>query len=157
MAPRQKVRGEAGRLEALFQKVRQRAQSSQMPIRVSFSCRRQETQGCRVSVQTAVFSGTAVTGWSPPEVPGWTIDPAVRLSHLAEPRLSDGPAVNPEVFWAVFRPDGRVYSDPRPFDLYLYHPSSEKSPPGFRLQLSRETGRPDLAKAAVPLTAAPQK
>jgi hypothetical protein len=151
LAPKQKVRGESDRLSGLFQKVRQRAQSSQRPIRVSLSCRNQSARGCRVSVQAAVFSGTTIADWAQTDEPGYTIDPAVQVSHLAETRSSDGLIVNPDIFWAIFMPDSRVYSDPRPFDLYLYHPSGDKAPTGFRLQVSNDTGRPDLTKAAVPL------
>jgi hypothetical protein len=53
-------------------------------------------------------------------------------------------------------PDSRVYSDPRPFDIFFYHKSTYAGDgtdtPGWRLALGPDSGRVKTERTGLALT-----
>jgi prepilin-type N-terminal cleavage/methylation domain-containing protein len=152
--PSARSRAAARELDSVMQKARLRAAINQRPVRVVINCERIPTvsKSCRVIFQTAVYTGTAVTSWvdSPSDLrvlhekiefvnglPGNTFPP-------------DGDKSYPNIYWAIFMPNSQVFSDPRPFDVFLYY-SGRSGPdtPGWRIVLNNVSGRVNTERASM--------
>jgi Tfp pilus assembly protein FimT len=138
--PNQKVSSEAKAVDSYLQKARLRAANSQKPIRVVINC---AVNPCWVELQTAVYTGSAVTSWQSESSDRHYFDRAVTGANSLASYAFDGATAAPAgVRYAIFMPDSRVYSDPKPFDIFFYHTSSSlPSKEGWRLSLSNDSGR----------------
>lgn len=136
-----RVRAEARSLDSLFQKARMMAALKQRPVRVVLNCARKAADACVASLQTAVYAGINVVSWAPQADLRRQCHERVMVSNLGGSG-HDGDASFNGIYWAIFMPDNRVYSDPRPFDLYL-HDRYKTGPDatGWRVTLSNDSGR----------------
>jgi prepilin-type N-terminal cleavage/methylation domain-containing protein len=136
-----RIRAEARSLDSLLQKSRMMAAISQKPVRVVLNCVRLAVDGCVANLQTAVYDGITVVGWR--DAPGYRRvgHRVVSVDKVGAPG-TDGDVSFDDLYWAIFMPDSRVYSDPRPFNL-LFHDRSQEGAdqPGWRVSLSNESGR----------------
>jgi prepilin-type N-terminal cleavage/methylation domain-containing protein len=140
--PDQRVKHEAENARAFFHKARELAANGQKPVRVSVNCRRLKVDGCYLTLQRALFTGAAVSDWTQSNVKSVNLHPKVFLAPSKAEFASDGSGTTLSVYWAVFMPDGKVFSSPKPFDLFLSYGSAiEKKTKGYKLIVSDIGGR----------------
>jgi Tfp pilus assembly protein FimT len=141
--PEAKVTSASNRLESLLQKARIMAINQQRPVRVIVNCTRPSGfESCFIDLQTAVYVESAVTGWQKHPADHYVFDKIVRVSKTDPAAIYDGATTIPNIFWLIFMPASQVYSDPRKFELFLYHDGqtlAEKS--GWRLSVDNVSGR----------------
>jgi prepilin-type N-terminal cleavage/methylation domain-containing protein len=141
--PEIKVRGDARRLEALLMKARVLASNQHRPIRAVINCSLSGTnKNCYADLQGAIYTEAEVTDWSllPEEHQELnTIFKAVKKDPGA---TYDGEPTTTGIFWAIFMPNGHAYSNPRPFELFLFDNSQESAEKkGWILTVNNITGR----------------
>jgi prepilin-type N-terminal cleavage/methylation domain-containing protein len=138
--PNQRVSSEAKQLDSLMQKARLRAATAQKPVRVVVNC---SVNPCWFEMQYAVYTESAVTSWRTETGSRHTLNNGVTIANSQATYDFDGAGPAPAgVHYAIFMPDSRVYSDPRPFDVFFYHiTSTGAEKPGWRLSLGADSGR----------------
>jgi prepilin-type N-terminal cleavage/methylation domain-containing protein len=151
--PNQRVSGEAKQVDAIMQRARLRAATSQKPVRVVVNC---SGIPCWAEIQLARYTFGAVSGWE--QEPG-TRHPfsddvtAVRRATGGAYSYDGATAAPNGVFYAIFMPDSRVFSDPRPFDVFFYHRATTTlMKQGWRLSLGPDSGRVSTAKISMEVT-----
>ncbi|MDR1546458.1 MAG: prepilin-type N-terminal cleavage/methylation domain-containing protein [Deltaproteobacteria bacterium] len=152
LLPDQQVRSELRRLESLMQKARQKASNIQKPVRVVVNCARAQAKTCVADLQTAVRRGSEVSGWetSLTDRRAFNAQVSAAAAPQAGPAGHDGEKTFPQVHWAIFMPDGRVFSDPRPFKLFMRHDSqSAELKKGWSLSVGNDSGRVFVERAEV--------
>ncbi|MDR1308769.1 MAG: hypothetical protein LBL95_02540 [Deltaproteobacteria bacterium] len=149
--PEKRVRTEATRLDAILRAARQKAIVSQRPVRVAIDCGRKKADRCLVSSQTAILSAATVSGWEPPQDDPHRMHPGVLIMATDQGKASfDGARHVNDVIWAIFMPNSLVYSDPRPFDVFLFHHARPSRPTrGQRITVGRENGRVTLRQDSI--------
>ncbi|MDR1036122.1 MAG: prepilin-type N-terminal cleavage/methylation domain-containing protein [Deltaproteobacteria bacterium] len=145
MVPNQKISSEAKQVDAVMQKARLRAATAQKPIRVVLNC---SSQPCWVEIQAAVYTVASVTSWATEPGSRHVFSDGVTVRHWSATTVGDGSSRAPSgVSYAIFMPDSRVYSDPRPFDVFFYHQgSTEPQKPGWRLSVGTDSGRVNTSR-----------
>ncbi|MDR3155254.1 MAG: prepilin-type N-terminal cleavage/methylation domain-containing protein [Deltaproteobacteria bacterium] len=148
--PDSRVSSEVKQTDSYMQKARLKAATVQKPVRVVISC---AEDPCWIESQTAVYTGSAVTGWQADTGSRRRFAKGVSVADIAASPAHDGASKAPAgVRYAIFMPDSRVYSDPRPFDLFFYPSavtSAEKR--GWRLTVGPDSGRVNTARADLTL------
>ncbi|MDR2200062.1 MAG: prepilin-type N-terminal cleavage/methylation domain-containing protein [Deltaproteobacteria bacterium] len=138
--PNQKVSNEAKRVESFLQKARVNASTKQRPIRVVINC---VASPCWIESQKAVYNGASVDSWTP-EGDRRYFNTMVSLVNSTTTGGRDGAREVPGVRYAIYMPDGRVYSDPRPFDIFLFSnqvDSAVNPKEGWRISVTKDSGR----------------
>ncbi|MDR2613050.1 MAG: prepilin-type N-terminal cleavage/methylation domain-containing protein [Deltaproteobacteria bacterium] len=161
--PNQYVSSEAKMVDGFIQKARIKAATAQRPVRVVLKCPVSDSSGeaCWIKLQAAKYSDNAgnwvVTGWQD-DGPRREFNDAVRLTNFRQTPCNtsdcyDGAtAAPPGVRYAIFMPNGRIYSDPKPFDVFFYHRSSgDLTKPGWRLRVGADSGRVNTERAELTL------
>ncbi|MDR1041669.1 MAG: prepilin-type N-terminal cleavage/methylation domain-containing protein [Deltaproteobacteria bacterium] len=154
LVPNQRVSGEAKQVDAIMQKARLRAATAQRPVRVVLNC---ASTPCWVEMQAAVYTLESVTSWAAEAGTRHAFNSDVTVANWASSVEYDGASAAPlGVRYAIFMPDSRVYSDPRPFDLFFYHrTSTEAVKPGWRLTLGADSGRVNTRREQLNLVPTP--
>jgi type II secretory pathway pseudopilin PulG len=136
-----KISGGARGLENLMQKARVMASSQQNSIRVVINCGLVGIDSCYVDLQTAVLTDSAVTGWRLNYGERQVLDSSVQIAKKPA-TTHDGAVSQPNIFWSIFMPTGQVYSDPRPFELFLSRKADlDANKSGWWLEVNNVTGR----------------
>jgi Tfp pilus assembly protein FimT len=149
LVPSQRVSSDAKRVDAFMQKARLRAATAQKPIRVVLNC---AASPCWIELQTALYTGNAVTGWGTGSGDRHVFNNQVRVFTSTTSADFDGATKAPAgVRYAIFMPDSRVFSDPRPFDVFFYYssPATVNPKEGFRLSVSNDSGRVSTKREAI--------
>ena len=152
LVPNQKLSSDAKSVDAILQKARLRAATSQKPIRVVLNC---SASPCWIELQTANYVNSAVTGWTAVLNERHTFNSTTTVGNSSTDYAFDGSSAAPSgVRYAIFMPDSRVYSDPNPFDVFLYLSSASGTNPknGWRISLSSDSGRVLSKKEALSIT-----
>jgi hypothetical protein len=133
----------ARQIGALFQKARIRSANLNRPIRVVINCSKpSQKDQCFMDLQSAVVKETEVSDWE--RMPGdhELLDQNLLVVKKDPNALKDGQLSFKDIFWVIFMPTGRVFSDPNPLDLFLYHKNQKKElKNGWSLTVDKETGR----------------
>ena len=141
LAPNQRISGEAKRIESFLQKARVKASTQQKPIRVVLNC---AASPCWIESQRAVYVGAAVDSWAQ-EGDRRYLNAAANVTNANTAAGFDGKTHYPNIRYAIYMPDGRVFSDPRPFDIYLYHTgvklNGAEPTQGWRVTIGSDSGR----------------
>jgi prepilin-type N-terminal cleavage/methylation domain-containing protein len=148
-----RARTDAVRLETHLAKARQKAYDTKIPVRVVLNCAKAESKGCVLSTQTAVIRGTGVNGWEMSKGLKHFLNPNVNPLNVKGAKQGfDGDKEVPGVYFAIFMPDHRVYSSPRPFDLFLrYGDKTTGDVTGYRVTLGNNSGKISLVKEKIKL------
>ncbi|MDR2354530.1 MAG: prepilin-type N-terminal cleavage/methylation domain-containing protein [Deltaproteobacteria bacterium] len=145
--PGQRTANDAQRVEAYMQKARLRAATSSKPIRVVLNC---SASPCWIEIQSAIYAGGTVTGWKADIGDHYTFSRDVKFMNSQASSSYDGANRAPSgVGYAIFMPDSRVYSDPRPFDIFIYYISSNNPKAGYQVSLSNDSGRVNSKRASL--------
>ncbi|MDR1656111.1 MAG: prepilin-type N-terminal cleavage/methylation domain-containing protein [Deltaproteobacteria bacterium] len=137
-----KVRVAAGNLDSVFQKARMMAVTSQKPVRVVLNCTRNVVDKCVLSLQVPVFEVITIKSWQSMPAFRREFDPSILAVKEPGSAAYDGQKSWPNIFWAIFMPDSRVYSDPRPFTLFFFKDGqTKKARQGWLVKLSNDSGR----------------
>jgi prepilin-type N-terminal cleavage/methylation domain-containing protein len=139
--PDQRVKSDAKRMESFMQKARLKAATLQKPIRVVLNCAMSD-RPCQLEMQTAIYSGSTVSGWNTDGAERYAFNSHV-LARI-DPRITNNPqgGVTPtNVYWAIYMPDSRVYSAPRPFNVFIYYKDMPTPIKGYLLTVSNDSGR----------------
>jgi prepilin-type N-terminal cleavage/methylation domain-containing protein len=141
--PSLKVRGGARQLESLMAKARVLAANQRQPIRVVINCSMPgEVKSCFVDLESAVYAEAVVTGWQKISSEHAVFDTILKIVRVMPGAAYDGNATPSNIFWTIFMPNGQAYSNPRPFDLYIYQQDQKGSEVnGWRLTVNNITGR----------------
>jgi prepilin-type N-terminal cleavage/methylation domain-containing protein len=152
--PGYRVRAEAKAFDGLLQKARLLAATSQKPVRVVLNCSKAVDDTCAVITQVASFTGATVTDWTSVQNGRRVFHRSVMAVKLPKPTTSDGSVTYPGIYWAIFMPDSRVFSDPRPFDLFFLNDTADlsKSPLGWQISLSNDAGRISSEQTTLPIS-----
>jgi prepilin-type N-terminal cleavage/methylation domain-containing protein len=147
-----RLRAEAKAIDSLFQKARLRAASSQKPVRVVINCTKNVVDTCVANLEGANYTGANVTSWTNFSSDRHEFSPYVMAVKETSASTFDGTSTFTNIFWAIFLPDSRVFSDPRPFSLFIYNDGDNLSQltKGWRVSLSNDAGR--VATEQVELT-----
>jgi type II secretory pathway pseudopilin PulG len=138
--PNKKISGEAKRVESYLQKARMLSANIQRPVRVVINC---VNNPCWIESQRAVYVGTNVDSWSS-EGDRRYFNSVVAVNTSAASPGYDGDRRIDKVYYAIYMPDNRVFSDPRPFDIFLFNGDMNPSinpKEGFRISVSNDSGR----------------
>jgi hypothetical protein len=142
--PSYKTRGDLKKLEGVFQQAKSRAMNLQKPIRVIVNCTGSGT-GCFTKVQTAIYNNGQAESWSSNAKDKIYLDEQVRIVKSINGDGHDGQVSYSDIYWAIFMPDGRIFSDPRNddvgFDIFVYYQQTGNPKNGWRLTVGKETGR----------------
>jgi Tfp pilus assembly protein FimT len=152
MVPNQKLSSDAKSVDAILQKARLRAATSQKPIRVVLNC---SASPCWIELQAATYLNSSVSGWNSVENERYVFNSSTSVSNSSTTYAFDGASAAPAgVRYAIFMPDSRVYSDPKPFDVFLYLGSASGVNPknGWRITLSSDSGRVNSKKESLTIT-----
>jgi prepilin-type N-terminal cleavage/methylation domain-containing protein len=142
LPPAQRMRGEAQNAAAFARQARLKAASSQKPVRVVLECPPDRAAPCRLTMEAAVYSLGQVTDWV--RVPNGGREMARQISArpaAAPPYKGDSDRAREGVFWAIFMPNGRIFSFPSPFDLVFNADDLRGNWPNWRLTVDRGSGR----------------
>jgi Tfp pilus assembly protein FimT len=142
-----RLRAEAGRLEAFLWRARREAAETKRPYRVVLDCAKARP-GCELSLESAVVDKSLVTGWRAEKNGRHGFRPGVRAAMAQAASAFDGDRRVAGVHYAIFMPGQKVYSDPRPFGLFLYYGNGSGETRGYLVSVNNETGRIDLSKDA---------
>ena len=142
LLPNQRISGEARRIETSLQKARVKASTTQRPVRVVINC---AASPCWVESQRAVYLEGQVDSWEP-EGDRRKLTETAKVKAASLTPGFDGRITVPDVYYAIYMPDGRVFSDPRPFDVYVYATGMAMSgagvpKDGWRLTITNDSGR----------------
>ncbi|MDR1080442.1 MAG: prepilin-type N-terminal cleavage/methylation domain-containing protein [Deltaproteobacteria bacterium] len=150
MVPNQRIASEAKQVDSVMQKARLRAATAQKPVRVVMNC---SAAPCWIEIQTAVYTVASVTSWTAEPGSRHVFNDGVKVANWNHTVGYDGASPAPAgIRYAIFMPDSRVYSDPRPFDVFFYHSgSTETDKPGWRLTLGSDTGRVNTSRETLAL------
>jgi prepilin-type N-terminal cleavage/methylation domain-containing protein len=146
--PNSRVRADSRALATVMQKARLRAATIQKPIRVVLNCTQKP---CFVDMQAAIY-GNPTLGEDGSSVKGWTSINEERhrfndnVSAIKLPSACatcyDGAVTVAGVTYAIFMPGSHVFSDPRPYEIFLYYNQGTAAVrPGWRLSVSNDSGR----------------
>jgi prepilin-type N-terminal cleavage/methylation domain-containing protein len=138
--PGQKISNEAKRVESFLQKARVKASTLQKPIRVVLNC---AAKPCWIESQRAVYTGSTVDSWES-EGDRRYFNSMVAVNKASMIVSYDGASTYVGIHYAIYMPDGRVYSDPKPFDIFLYNadaPPAVNPKDGYRVTVSNDSGR----------------
>jgi prepilin-type N-terminal cleavage/methylation domain-containing protein len=128
-------------LDELLQKARLRAAITQRPIRVVLDCSKDR---CWAELQAPVYDKSNVVSWDKTKDARKYLSERTAVTNVQDFSDHDGTKEAPKgVRYAIFLPDSRVFSDPKPFDI-LIHPAKENSirlRKGFRVLVSADSGR----------------
>ncbi|MDR0549997.1 MAG: prepilin-type N-terminal cleavage/methylation domain-containing protein [Deltaproteobacteria bacterium] len=147
--PEMKTQSAAKTLESTFQKARIMAINQQRPIRVIVNCTRPAgIESCYLDLQSAVYEEAAVTGWRRHATEHEVFDKSVNIAKVDNTAIYDGQVTIPNIFWVIFMPASQVYSDPRKFEIFLYHDGQvQAEKKGWRLSVDNISGRVANARA----------
>ena len=152
LVPNQKLSSDAKSVDAILQKARLRAATSQKPIRVVLNC---SASPCWIELQAAQYLNSAVVGWNAMNNERHVFSSGTAVGNSSPDYAFDGSSAAPSgIRYAIFMPDSRVYSDPKPFDVFLYLGSATATNPknGWRITLSSDSGRVFSKKEALTIT-----
>jgi Tfp pilus assembly protein FimT len=145
-----RVQTDARSLENSFQRARTMAAIVREPVRVVVDCAESRDDGCASVIQTPVFNGMIVKSWRSRLDLKRPLKSTSRVVKASQRAGHDGYRPVKDVFWVIFLPDGRVFSDPKPFEVMVRDRSGDASQPGgWRVSISADTGR--VAAAREPL------
>jgi prepilin-type N-terminal cleavage/methylation domain-containing protein len=138
----------ARQLESLTQKARFQAVNTQKPIRLVINCSRPEGfKSCYVDLQSATYTNTEVSGWRKDQKAHQVFEPGIQIVKSLTTATFDGEFTTPNIFWAIYMPSNQVFSDPRAFDLFMYHDSqSNADKKGWRLLVNHVSGQANLKR-----------
>jgi prepilin-type N-terminal cleavage/methylation domain-containing protein len=148
LIPDRQVTNEAKMVDSYLQKARLRSASTQKPIRVVINC---TGPRCWIELQRAEYTMAAVTSWVAETTNRYYFNKNVTVANLLPPGTTynyDGSSAAPvNVHYAIFMPDSRVYSDPRPFHIFIYS-KGDTSPQieGWYITLSNDSGRVSIKR-----------
>jgi prepilin-type N-terminal cleavage/methylation domain-containing protein len=154
--PNARVRAAARELDSVLQKARLRAAITQRPVRVVVNCVKNPVvnESCLIRFQIAVSSGTGVSDWTdnPVEMRVLHKDIVIINGIPGSTSVPDGAESYTDVHWAIFMPNNQVFSDPRPFNLFIYY-SDESSgqTSGWRVSINNTIGRVHTERAELTL------
>jgi prepilin-type N-terminal cleavage/methylation domain-containing protein len=136
-------------LDELLQKARLKAAITQKPIRVVLDCSKDK---CWAELQTPVYDKNNVVAWDRTLDARKYLNGRTSVTNVQDFSEHDGSKEAPNgVRYAIFLPDSRVFSDPKPFDILL-HPSKEKDVrlrKGFRIIVSADSGRVVIRRESI--------
>jgi prepilin-type N-terminal cleavage/methylation domain-containing protein len=144
--PNQRLSSEAKRIESFMQKARVKASNLQKPVRVVINCTGQNPlvnpkKPCWIESQIAVYSGSSVDSWNPEGDRRYMNSSVMVMENNAG---YDGDAPVDFISYAIYMPDSRVYSEPRPFDIFVYSSEVDAAvnpKEGWRVTVSNDSGR----------------
>ncbi|MDR1315209.1 MAG: prepilin-type N-terminal cleavage/methylation domain-containing protein [Deltaproteobacteria bacterium] len=154
LVPNQRVSSEAKQVDAVMQKARLRAATAQRPVRVVLNC---SASPCWVELQAAVYTLASVTSWAAEPGSRHFFAEGVAIANWSADYEFDGASAAPlGVRYAIFMPDSRVFSDPRPFDLFFYHGTqTEPDKNGWRLTVGSDSGRVNTRRETLTVASTP--
>ncbi|MDR2301605.1 MAG: prepilin-type N-terminal cleavage/methylation domain-containing protein [Deltaproteobacteria bacterium] len=156
-----RLRSEAKRTEEFFWRAKRLAQESKNPVRVVLDCSKAKAKTCGLSLQTALVDKAAVVGWALAKDGYHPFHENVNCALIASlDKGQDGDKRIKGVHYGIFMPDQRVYSDPRPFEIFLFYsknPGPGQGPgpgpgqskglaAGYRISIDNDNGRISSAK-----------
>jgi prepilin-type N-terminal cleavage/methylation domain-containing protein len=149
--PTYRVRSEAKVYDGLLQKARLLAATSQKPVRVVLNCSKAVNDACLVSTQIASYTGAEVTDWLSVPNGDHEFHPNVMAAKTQNPSTYDGSASYAAIYWTIFMPDSRVYSDPRPFALFFHIAGSDTGQltSGWQISVSNDAGRISIEQTSI--------
>jgi Tfp pilus assembly protein FimT len=120
--PEYDARGASRQLEALLLKARTMAVNQQKPIRVVINCTRPAgTDHCYADLQAAIYNNEEVSGWEHRPQEREVLKPEIQIVKNNVTAGHDGNLTTPNLFWAIFMPANNIYSDPKAFEVFMYH------------------------------------
>ncbi|MDR2386316.1 MAG: hypothetical protein LBE80_01860 [Deltaproteobacteria bacterium] len=147
-----RLRGEAKRLEEFLWRAKLLADESKRPVRVVLDCSQAKRSECYLSLQSGLVDKSTVTGWTTLQDGFHLFHEKVKATLLASlDKGQDGDKRIKDLYYGIFMPDQKVYSDPKPFEIFLFYSKnqndSKKVPTnGYRISISRDNGRISLVK-----------
>lgn len=140
---RQKMRGQAMDAMTMMRQARLDAAMTSKPVRVVLDC--DSAPACILRSQVALYQQGAVDGWA--DMPGKrsVFDEQVRAERAEPVGTSPDGGTSGNIAWIIFTPDGRAFSNPRPFGLYFFHSAYRDSMSGWRLTVNNNSGRAALS------------
>ncbi|MDR2349376.1 MAG: prepilin-type N-terminal cleavage/methylation domain-containing protein [Deltaproteobacteria bacterium] len=154
LIPDRQLSNDARRVDALFQKARLRAATTQKPIRAVINCASASTP-CVMELQAALYTNSAVSSWQTDPGERHVFNSNNRVSvYRTNPGRDGSDPVPTGVTYAIFMPDSRVYSDPKPYEIFIHMKSADLAgATGYLLTLSNDSGRVSSKKetSAVPV------
>jgi type II secretory pathway pseudopilin PulG len=164
LVPVQRVRSESQSVATFMRQARLTAANTQKPVRVTLFCPAARAAGappCRLFMQTASYDFSVPGGlvnWRPEQPPGHEMARQVfperaRVSGSNTPLYTytddgGGTGTPSGMFWAIFMPNGRVFSNPRPFALNFHADDlgGRDGPNWWLLEVDNGTGRAALTR-----------
>jgi prepilin-type N-terminal cleavage/methylation domain-containing protein len=146
--PELKAKDGARQLESLLQRAKVLASSQFKPIRVVVDCSAaSDVKGCVAELESAVYTEDEVTGWQKLSSDQREFDAILKAVKTTPTADFDGEETIPGIFWTIFMPNGKAFSNPRPFEVFLYH-QDQKGPAldGWRVAVNNTTGRVSLTR-----------
>jgi prepilin-type N-terminal cleavage/methylation domain-containing protein len=140
LVPNQRIAAEGKRVESFLQKARAKSSNLQRPMRVVLNC---TASPCWIESQRATYTNGVVDGWQS-DGDRRTFNPDVNVSNTSSVTAYDGASTYAGIRYAIYMPDGRVFSDPKPFDVFLFSNSvdpAQNPKDGWRVTVSNDTGR----------------
>ncbi|MDR1872729.1 MAG: prepilin-type N-terminal cleavage/methylation domain-containing protein [Deltaproteobacteria bacterium] len=128
-------------VEALAQKARLLATNQRKPYRLVINCANPiDNLGCYLDLEEAVYDETEVVGWKKSLKDRVSLDQNLKIVQVSRDRVFDGLISLPNIYWAIFTPANQVFSDPKPFEFFLYH-ESDSARNSWKLTINNLTGR----------------
>ncbi len=151
LAPYQRARGEAQHAAVIMQQARLKAANTQKPMRVVVNCAKHVATGepCVLLLQSAIYDLGQVSGWTDIAGTRHEVHPKVDVLPIEDPGAPgahDGDAKLADVYWTIFMPSSRVFSDPRPSNLFFGATEFKTNTPwrGWILSVNSASGRTTL-------------
>ncbi|MDR1870485.1 MAG: prepilin-type N-terminal cleavage/methylation domain-containing protein [Deltaproteobacteria bacterium] len=112
-------------VETLAQKARLLATNQRKPYRLIINCANPiDNLGCYLDLEEAVYRDTEVIGWKRSPMNRLSFVQSLKFVQVSSDREYDGMISLPNIYWAIFTPTSQVFSDPNPFEFYLYNDSA---------------------------------
>jgi prepilin-type N-terminal cleavage/methylation domain-containing protein len=134
-------------VEALAQKARRLATNQRKPYRLIINCANPiDNLGCYLDLQEAIYQDTEVIGWQRSPVDRLSFEKSLKFVKVPTDNVFDGSVSLPNIYWAIFMPASQVFSDPNPFEFFLYN-ESDPAKNAWKLSVNKVTGRIFLNRA----------
>ncbi|MDR0355943.1 MAG: prepilin-type N-terminal cleavage/methylation domain-containing protein [Deltaproteobacteria bacterium] len=152
LLPQQTVRSEAERFFSLVDKAKTMAASGRLPVRAIIDCSSKGGVACAMTRQQAVVQNLKLVGWEKAGAPIQGLSPQVMVDNsLLTQTDFDGNRSITGIYWVIFMPDGRVYSDPKPFDVFFFQRSqrdqkNQNPVPGWRMTINQDNGSINMSQ-----------
>lgn len=142
------VRSGVQKLQGLLERARLKSATQNRPIRVVLNCTRPGGfESCFIDLQSAIFKDSEVKDWDRDYGARQVLNRNVFVLKVDPKAPHDGKQNFNNIFWAIFMPSGQVFSNPKPFGVYMYYDSvAAKKVKAWEIKVDPDNGRVDTRK-----------